>query len=250
MNRATLSVLVIACNEAHTIRACLDSVSWTDEIIVLDSGSHDNTVAICREYTDQVIETDWPGFGVQRNRAIEHATSTWVLMIDADERISIELAEEIQQELLDSNYTAYDIPFQSFYLGKSILYGDWAGESHTRLFRRGAGHYTPAPVHEKLIVDGSVKKLRFPILHDSYQDLEEVIFKINLYSTRGAESRFKQGKKTSLFSALGHALWTFTRGYIFKLGFLDGRAGFLLALSNTSGTFNRYVKLLLLQERE
>jgi glycosyltransferase involved in cell wall biosynthesis len=246
----SLSVIVITRDEEHTIADCLDSVSWADEIVVFDSGSRDRTVEICRRYTDKVFETDWPGFGIQKNRALEQARCDWVLNLDADERVTQALAEEIRERLGDTRASGFDIPFKSSYLGRFMVHGDWRGEHHVRLFRRVAGRFTDDRVHERLIVQGGVESLRNPIEHHSYDDLEEVLDKVNRYSTAGAELKHARGQRSSLGKALSHALWTFLKGYLFKGGFLDGREGFLLALSNTEGCFYRYVKMIYLQQKD
>ena len=242
------SVIVITRDEAHTIEACLESVQWADEIIVLDSGSRDATVEICRRYTDKVYETDWPGFGVQKNRALERADGDWVLSLDADERVTPVLAEEILSRLPQSRADGFVIPFRSSYLGRFMRHGDWRGERHLRLFRRTTGHFTDDRVHERLIVDGEIETLRHPIEHHSFDDLEDVLDKVNRYSTEGAELKLARGQRSSVAKALSHAFWTFFKGYLLKGGFLDGREGFLLAVSNAEGCFYRYVKLIYLQE--
>ncbi len=245
-----VSVILITRDEEHVIADCLESVRWADEIVVLDCGSTDRTVEICRSFTDSVYETDWPGFGIQKNRALARATRDWVLSLDADEWVSPALAAEIQSRLPDTGVNGLVIPFRSSYLGRFMRYGDWRNESHLRLFRRTAGRFSDDPVHERLIVDGEIGTLENPILHYSFATLEEVQDKVNRYSTAGAERRFSDGKRSSLVKALSHASWTFFSGYVLKAGFLDGREGFLLAVSNAEGSFYTYLKLLYLWEDE
>jgi glycosyltransferase involved in cell wall biosynthesis len=207
-------------------------------------------VEICRTFTDRVYETDWPGFGIQKNRALSHARCDWVLSLDADERVTPALAGEIRERLLHNQTSAngLTIPFQSSYLGRTMRHGDWRNERHLRLFRRSAGRFSDDPVHERLIVDGEIGTLENPILHYSFASLEEVLDKVNRYSTAGAERRFASGKRSSLLKALSHATWTFFRGYVLKAGFLDGREGFLLAVSNAEGSYYTYLKLLYMFE--
>ncbi len=247
-----VSVIVITRDEEHVIVDCLESVGWADEVVVLDCGSTDRTVEICRTYTDRVYETDWPGFGIQKNRALSHARCDWVLSLDADERVTPALAEEIRAHLQHehTNANGLIIPFQSSYLGRTMRHGDWRNEKHLRLFRRSAGRFSDDPVHERLIVDGEIGTLENPILHHSFANLEEVLDKVNRYSTAGAEQRFARGQRSSLFKALSHASWTFFSGYVLKAGFLDGREGFLLATSNAEGSFYTYMKLACLREDE
>lgn len=243
-----VSVIVITRDEEHVIADCLESVRWADEIVVLDCGSTDRTVEICRSYTDRVYETDWPGFGIQKNRALSHATRDWVLSLDADERVTPALAEEIQARLPNCGANGLVLPFRSSYLGRFMRHGDWRNERHLRLFRRTAGRFSDDPVHERLIVGGEIERLDNPILHHSFATVEEVQDKVNRYSTAGAERRFASGKRSSLLKALSRATWTFFRGYVLKAGFLDGREGFLLAVSNAEGSYYTYLKLLYLRE--
>lgn len=245
-----VSVIVITRDEEHVIADCLESVRWADEIVVLDCGSTDRTVEICRSFTDSVYETDWPGFGIQKNRALSHATRDWVLSLDADEWVSSALAAEIQSRLPDTGANGLVIPFQSSYLGRFMRHGDWRNERHLRLFRRTSGRFSDDPVHERLTVDGEIGRLENPILHYSFATVEEVQDKVNRYSTAGAERRFASGKRSSLLKALSHTSWTFVSGYLLKAGFLDGREGFLLAVSNAEGSFYTYLKLLYLCEDE
>jgi glycosyltransferase involved in cell wall biosynthesis len=248
--RPKISVIVITRDESHTIESCLESVRWADEIVVLDSGSRDNTVELCRRFTDRVFETDWPGYGPQKNRATERATGEWLLSIDADERVTPALADEIRSVLSETRANGFLIPFHSSYLGKLMNHGDWHGEHHLRLFRRSAGRFSEDAVHEQLLVDGPVEKLVNHVEHHSFEDVEEVLEKVNRYSTVSARLKLSQGESSSLIKAVSHSVWAFCRGYLLKGGFLDGREGFLLAFSNAEGCFYRYVKLIYLQNRK
>ena len=245
-----LSVTIICKNEARNIRPCLESVKWADEIIVVDSGSQDETLEIAREYTNCIYQTDWPGFGVQKNRAIEYATHDWILSIDADERISEELKANIQKILSEQpdQYSAYSVKRRSSYCGKYLKYGSWKKDYCIRLFRKGKAHFKEVPVHENLIVQGPTSVIPGLMIHESFRTLDEVIDKMNHYSSLTSSERFDKGQKSSLGKALRHAIWNFFYGYIFRLGFLDGREGFMLAVSNSEGTFYRYVKLMYLNE--
>jgi glycosyltransferase involved in cell wall biosynthesis len=247
---ASLTTIIITRNEASRIEACLRSIAWSDEIIVLDSGSTDNTVAICKQYTDNVFVTDWPGFGPQKNRALAKATSDWILSLDADERLSEKLVDEIRKLLGSStSYTAYAIPRLSTYLGKTLKYGDWSNDYCVRLFRRNSAQFTPEIVHEKLqVMEGEVARLQNPIYHQTFTDLEQVLAKVNSYSSLGARAKYAKGQRGTLLKAIGRGLWTFFRGYVLKGGFLDGPEGFMLAVSNAEGTYYRYLKMLYLKE--
>lgn len=246
----TLSVILITKNEAHDVRRCLESVRFADEIIVLDSGSTDDTVAICREYTEKVVMTDWPGFGIQKNRALALATGDWVLSLDADEEVPPTLREEILQAMAAENdLVAYRMPRLSSYCGQWIRHSGWWPDYITRLFRRGKASFNDHLVHESLKVEGPVGTLKTPLLHYSFKDVDEVLDKLNSYSTAGARMLSARGKKATLRQAVGHGFWAFVRTYFLRRGFLDGRAGFMLAVSNAEGTYYRYIKLMQLTDR-
>ena len=245
-----LSVIVITKNEAFHIDRCLDSVSWADEIIVLDSGSEDNTVEICQRYTDKVFITDWPGFGIQKQRALAHAQSDWVFSIDADEVVSPELKAEIQAAMVESSFHGYEIPRLSSYCGKQMRHGGWYPDYVLRLFKRETGYFTDNVVHERIVVQGDVGKLTVPLLHDAFINLEEVLHKVNSYSSLGANMLYEKKVSSSLGKAIFKALWMFIRTYGLKGGFLDGRQGLMLAISNAEGTYYKYIKLLELQSRQ
>lgn len=242
---ATLSVIILTHNEAHNIVRCLSSVAFADEILVWDSGSTDGTPELCRAHQAKVtITPDWPGYGPQKVRALAAAKGDWVLCLDADESLTPPLAEAIQAILkTPSSFHAYRIPYRSFYCGKQIRFGDWFRESHVRLFQRQYGQFSNAIVHCQIQVAGPIGRLRDPILHYPYPHLEQVLRKMNTYSTLGAQLLFERKRKASLGTALSHAFWAFFRGYCLRLGFLDGKEGFLLAISNAQGTYYRYLKL-------
>ncbi|MGZ5044665.1 MAG: glycosyltransferase family 2 protein [Methylobacter sp.] len=245
-----LSVIVITKNEAGHIARCLESVSWADEIIVLDSGSTDDTVSICRRYTDKVYQTDWPGFGIQKQRAVDKATGDWILSIDADEVVTLELRAEIEKALQQEHYRGYEIPRLSSYCGRQMRHGGWWPDHVLRLFRRDCGQFTDSAVHERIVVQGRTGRLTTPLLHDAFVSLDEVLHKVNCYSSLGAEMLYQKGTQSSISKAIFKALWTFVRTYFLKLAILDGRQGLLLSISNAEGTYYKYVKLLELQSRQ
>lgn len=245
-----LSVIIITKNEAENIRPCLETVRWADEIVVVDSGSSDGTQAICREYSDKVFVTDWPGFGAQKNRALAYASGEWVLSIDADERVTPTLHTEIEQAIANERYAAYGIPRLSSYCGCVLRHGGWWPDIVIRLFRRDQARFSDARIHERLEVKGVVGFLNSPLLHYSFRNLEQVLEKVNGYSTEGARMLASRGKKANLGSAIGHGLWAFLRIYLLKRGFLDGREGFIMAVSNAEGTYYRYLKLMYLSEAD
>lgn len=244
----SLSVIVITQNESARLRACLESVAFADEIVVVDSGSTDDTVAIALAMGARVSQTlEWPGFGPQKNRALDLATGGWVLSIDADERVTPRLQEEIRAAIQEQAFDAYTINRRSSYCGQYMAHSGWYPDRLLRLFRRGCGRFSDALVHEALEVKGRVGQLEGELLHESYDNFEAVLEKMNRYSTAGAQALHRKGVKGSLGKALGHGFWAFLRTYLFKRGFLDGRLGLALAVSNAEGTYYRYLKLWLLQ---
>lgn len=246
----TLSVIVITKNEAAVIARCLNSVLWADEIIVLDSGSTDGTVAIARALNASIeTATDWPGFGPQKNRALAYASSDWVLSLDADEWVTPELHAEIARVLAaPGDHAAFKMPRLSSYCGRWIRHSGWWPDHVTRLFRRGAARFSDDLVHERLIVDGTTGSLAAPLKHEAIRDLNEALVKMNTYSMAGANMMHAKGRRASLAGAVWHGVWTFFRTYVLRAGFLDGREGFMLAVSNAEGAYYRYLKLMQLSE--
>ena len=246
-----LSVVIITCNEAGNIRACIESVAFADEVVVLDSGSSDDTVAIAREAGARVsTSADWPGFGPQKNRALALAQGEWVLSLDADERVTPELAAEIRQVLENPGHQAYDMPRLSSFCGRFIRHSGWWPDRVLRLFRRGTAHFTDAVVHERVVGAGETGQLTAHLLHYTYPDLETALVKMNRYSSDSAAAMFARGRRASLWSALGHGSWTFIRIYFVRRGFLDGRHGFVLAAVAGMGSFSRYAKLMFLSGQQ
>lgn len=249
---ATLSAIVITRNEAHNLHDCLQSMhGLVDEIIVVDSQSTDNTVAIAQQHGAKVSQpADWPGFGPQKNRALELATCDWVFSIDADERVTPELAEEIKQVLRTNQDNAYEIPRLSWYCGRFMQHSGWQPDYVLRLFKRNAAKFTNDLVHERLLSNVSTQKLKGILLHFSFTNFSQVLSKINAYSEASAKQAYAKGKRANVFTAVGHGFWSFFRTYFLKAGFLDGQHGLALAISNAEGTYYRYIKLWLLSDNE
>jgi len=246
-----LSVVIITRDEEESIGAALDSVGFADEIVLVDSGSRDRTVEIARSRGARVIQTtDWPGFGAQKNRALDHATRDWVLSLDADERVTPELRAEIEAMLRGgATQDAYDVPRLSSYCGRYMRHGGWWPDHVTRLFRRDKARFSDDLVHERLVVTGSTGRLKGHLLHEAFEDFEEVLRKVDHYSTANARMMHARGKRGSLAAAILHGGWAFFRTYVLRGGFLDGRHGFMLAVSNAEGTYYRYLKLMRLGEK-
>lgn len=246
-----ISVIIITKNEAHNIKACLDSVSWADEIIVVDSGSNDGTQQICSGFSNcTLFETDWPGFGPQKNRALSHAKGDWVLSIDADERVTPELKDEILTAINSNSDHGYEIPRRSQYCGRFIDHAGWFPDHVLRLFKREQASFSNDQVHEKVILTGSTTKLTQPLLHYSFENLEQVISKVDHYSSLGATQLYQRGKRASIGKAVYKGIWSFIRTYFLRLGILDGQEGLMLSISNAEGTYYKYAKLALLCRKE
>ena len=239
-----LSVAIIARNEAHRIARCLQSVAFADQIVVLDSGSTDDTVAIARGLgADVEVTPDWPGFGPQKNRALARCRYRWVLSIDADEQISDALAAEILQVLraapAEATVAGYWLRRSSRYCGQVIRHGLWGNDRVLRLFERQRGRFTDARVHESLVCDGETRVLEGILVHDSVDSPEDARSKARRYAFLGAEALRARGRGGSLQGGV-HAGWSFVRGYLLRAGFLDGRFGLTLARLNAAGTFWKY----------
>jgi glycosyltransferase involved in cell wall biosynthesis len=241
-----LSLIIITKNEADRIETCLQSVApIADEIVVLDSGSTDETVALAKKYTEYVYLTDWPGFGPQKQRALELAHSEWVLSIDADEVLSTELCGEIHTVLNSiPREVGFYLPRAMVLFGKTLRHGRTA-RAPLRLFRREGARFSDNLVHEKVLLPpGKIKKLKGQLLHYSIRDFEHYLQKNREYAWLGAQKRYQAGKKgLGLTGAVLRAFWTFIQIYFFKLGFLDGRPGFLVAVMYSQGSFNKYAGL-------
>lgn len=240
----SLSVVLITKNEAANIRDCLQSVSWADEIVVVDSGSTDDTVSICKEAGAQVhVHADWPGFGPQKNRALGYASKDWVFSIDADERVTPELRTELIRAMNEEHAQGFYLPRLSQFCGKFIYHSGWYPDYVLRLFKRDAGRFSDSLVHESVLLTGRTDKLKSPLLHYSYLTIDDVERKVEHYSTAAAQQMFQSGKRSSWLDAALRAGWAFVRTYVLRLGVLDGSAGWNIARMNARTTYLKYRKL-------
>jgi glycosyltransferase involved in cell wall biosynthesis len=237
-----LSAIVITRNEADNIGACLDSLSFCDEKIVVDCGSTDSTIEIARKKGARVEIHDWRGFGPQKNFALALATGTWVLSIDADERVTRELAAEIDRAIAYTLADGFELPRLSSFCGREMRHSGWFPDYVLRLFRRGKARFDDALVHERVICEGSLLRLKEPLIHHPVQKLEDALARMDRYSTASADALVASGRRVSFFAGIGHGLYAFVRTYFLKLGFLDGAEGFLLAVANAEGSYYRYMK--------
>jgi glycosyltransferase involved in cell wall biosynthesis len=241
---ASLSAILITKNEATNIRDCLQSVSWMDEIIVVDSGSTDDTVNIAKQMGAQVyVQADWPGFGLQKNRALSYASKDWVFSIDADERVTPELRTEIELAMDQAKADGYYCPRLSQFCGKFVHHSGWHPDYVLRLFKRNAGKFSDSLVHESVLLTGGTAKLKSSLLHYSYLTKEDVERKVEHYSNAAAQQMFQSGKRSSCTRAVLSGGWAFVRTYIIRLGILDGVAGWNIAHMNARTTYLKYRKL-------
>lgn len=237
----SLSVILITRNEALNIRDCLESVRWADEIIVIDSGSSDNTVQIAQEFTQHVhVVADWPGFGPQKNRALSHARCDWILSIDADERVTPELRQELQRAMREERVNGFFVPRLSQFCGRFIHHCGWYPDYVLRLFRRGKGVFSDSLVHETVILQGESGQLKQPLLHYSYRNRADVRRKIEHYAAASAQQMHEQGRNVGPLTPALRAAWAFFRTYCLRLGLLDGVAGWHISLMNAATTYRKY----------
>lgn len=245
----TLTVTIVAKNEAANIADCVASARFADEVLVLDSGSRDDTVALARAAGARVEITDWPGYGPQQNRAIDLARGDWVFSLDADERIGEALAQEIRAAIAQPRYDGYEVPRRSLFVTRFLRHSGWWPDRTRRLVRRGRGRFTTHEIHANLRIDGTVGRLRAPLVHYSYRDLASVLEKMNRYSSGSARDLYAQGRRSSLAGAIGHGLWAFVRTYLLRLGVLDGAEGFMVAVVNAETSYYKHLKLAEIEQR-
>ncbi|MBS0533689.1 MAG: glycosyltransferase family 2 protein [Proteobacteria bacterium] len=244
-----LSVIVIARNEAAKIGACLDSVAFADERIVIDDNSSDDTRAIAEARGARVIVRAMDGFGAQKNFALGEANGDWVFSIDADERVTPALSAEIMSAIGQGTADGYELPRLSSFCGREMRHSGWYPDYVLRLFRRGKARFSDDAVHERVICDGKIARLNSDLLHAPVMQIEDALSRMDRYSTAGAAELVARGRRVSFASGITHGLWSFFRTYILRAGFLDGREGFLLAVANAEGTYYRYMKAWLAGRR-
>ena len=244
----TLSVVLITLNEAANLPRTLASVRWAAEIVVVDSGSTDATLEIARNFGARVFAEPWKGFAGQKNSAISHATSDWILSLDADEEVSPELAREIQSLLAgEPEFSAYRIPRLNHFLGRPLRHGGYWPDPKLRLFRRGAARFEDRPVHETMQCDGPDGWLRGHLIHHCYPTLDDYVEHMNRYSTIVTQALVASGRAGCswpwlVWNALLNPAATFLYNYIFRLGFLDGRAGLLQHVNHSFYIHWKYAK--------
>ncbi len=229
--RLNLSVVVVTRNEEERLRACLLSVAWADEIVVVDAESEDKTVTIAREFTDRVVVRPWPGYAAQKNAALELATGHWVLSLDADEVVSAELRAEIARILaVDGPADGYAVPRRNIFWDRWVRHGGLYPDWQVRLFRRGRARFVARAVHESVTVEGRVERLAGHLEHRSYRDVSDFLARADRYATLAAEEAVAGGRRAGAVDLILKPLGRFLGMYVVGRGFLDGWRGFLLAV--------------------
>ena len=239
----SLSVTIISRNEAQNIEACLKSVAWASEVVLVDQFSDDGTTEIAEKFGARVFQENWKGYARQKNSAVEKANGNWILSLDADERVSNDLRLEIESAVNSSSpLDGYYIPRKNFFCGQWIRYGGWYPDYNLRLFRKGAGHFQERAVHEKVILDGHAGYLKNTLEHYTYRSIKEYIERLERYSGLAAAEISDRGRWSRWHTLTLRPLFTFLNMYLFRRGILDGTAGLFLAVSYAYYTFLKYYR--------
>ncbi len=238
-----ISVTIIVRDEEAHIRDCLESVKWADEVIVSDSGSTDSTVEICREYGAKVSEDQWLGFGRQKNLCGDRARNAWILNVDADERVTPALRDEISRTLEKTGKAGFYIPRKNFFGDRWVRRCGWYPDYNLRLYRKDSGRFTDRFVHESVVVNGDKGYLKNPIEHRTYKDVSDYLGRMQRYSTLAAQEMLNQGKNAGIIDILLRPPFTFFKMYVIRLGFLEGATGVILSTLYASYTLAKYAKL-------
>jgi glycosyltransferase involved in cell wall biosynthesis len=242
--RPRISASIICLDEAERIEACLASVAWCDEIVVVDAGSTDGTLEIARARATRVEVRDWPGYAAQKNRALDLTRGDWVLCLDADERCTPGLRDAVLAAVADPGDAAgFEVRRHTFYLGRWIDHGGWYPDRKLRLVRRGRGRWTGPDPHDKLVVDGPVRRLDAELVHLTYRDVADHLRAVQRYSDLVVEDRLARGVRFRLALAVLHPPFKFLSGWLWKGGFRDGWPGFVIAVASAFHVFAKDVKL-------
>ena len=244
-----LSVTIITKNEEENIKRCLESVKWVDEIVVVDSGSSDKTVEICKDFGCKVIETDWKGFGKTKKFAVDSAKNDWIFSVDADEEVTYELKDRIKSILKSPKYSGYRIKRSSFYLGRNIKQC-WNKDYPLRIFNRKYGNFNKKIAHESVELKGKIGTINERLLHYTYPNISSHIQKMDKYTELGAKQKSKEGKRITISGSIIRGGLKFIKMYFINRGFLDGKEGFILSLNSAFGVYLKYLKLWEIRKNE
>jgi glycosyltransferase involved in cell wall biosynthesis len=244
-----LTALVTCGNEEAMIGDCLASLRFADEILVVDSFSTDRTLEIARPLATRILQHEYVNPAAQKNWAIPQAAHEWVLLLDADERVPPELAQEVRHLLQNPQHDFYWIRRRNFFLGREIRHGTWKTDKVLRLFRRDRGRYQDKQVHEEIVVTSTPGWCRARLLHYSYRSLDDYLRKVSRYSAWGADEAWRRGRRGTAGRILGHSVGHFLKSYVLKAGFLDGPEGLIIAFMEAYHGFFKYAKLYERQSR-
>ena len=247
-DKVAVTVVIAARTEAANIEQCVSSVAWAGEIIVVENDSTDDTADLAKAAGATVMSNPFVTIGAQRNAAIARASSEWIFVVDADERASPELGEEIRLVTKRPTANAYRVPRRNFFLGSEIRHGGWDRDRPVRLFKSNL-RYDSSRVHEHVVTDGAVGELKNALTHEPYATLDTYMEKLDRYSRWWAEDRFERGKRTHPIGAWARSRLRFASMYVVKLGFLDGEAGVILSMLASMSVTAKYARLWELQKR-
>ncbi len=242
--RAAVTVIITTYNESLNIRAILENVKWAEEIMIVDSFSTDDTLDIAREYTDFIVQHEYINAAAQKNWAIPQATHDWVLIMDADERLPAELQAEIQQTLEAPDKSAYRLRLHNYFMGKRVRYSGWQNDTVVRLFKRDECRYEEKYVHADMITQGEIGELQHPYLHYTYRDMAHFLAKMERYARWSAIDYAPKTPRVTLYHLWVKPAFRFFKHYFLKLGFLDGKVGFVISKIMAWGVFLRYINII------
>lgn len=242
-SRAPFSVVIITLNAAAQLEACLQSIAFADEVLVVDCGSTDSTLALAQQAGARILHQDWLGYGAQKQFAISQAKHDWVLCLDADERVSDSLRAAMEVALVASQVNGFEMPRCNRFMGRWLRHGEGYPDWSLRLFRRSQGRWSDDPVHEKVILNGASARLQGDLLHASAEDLTLYLEKQNRYTTLQAEALWRRGKRAGVAQMVLSPLLRFVKFYVLRLGFLDGVAGLVHIVIGCHNSFMKYAKL-------
>jgi glycosyltransferase involved in cell wall biosynthesis len=248
--RKTITAIIPSFNEEDHILQAIASVSWCDQVMVVDSFSTDRTAELVKSTSAQLIQHEYEGPAHQKNWSIQHAEHDWIIFLDADERVTDSLRKEMEKVLIAPAFEAYWICRQNHFMGKQIRYSGWQNDKVIRLFKKGSCTYAPVAVHEEMQCRSEVGLLQEKLLHYTYKDLNHYLEKFDRYTTWSARDRALKTGDVGYFHLLGKPVFRFFRHFVIKLGFLDGKEGFIISVLSGYSVFLRYLKLLRIQKGE
>jgi len=252
VSKCKLSVIVITLNEERNIAECLQSVQWADEIILVDSESSDNTVEIAKNYTSKIFIRKWDGYSSTKNFALQQCKNDWILWLDADERVTPELKQSIQQVVNEDgkNFDGYEVSRRAYFLKKWIRHCGWYPGYVVRFFRKNKAKFIAVRVHESIEIEGKIGKLKGNLIHYTDENIKQYFEKFNMYTSLASVDLYENGKRFSIIDLTIRPLFMFFKMFFLRLGFLDGIHGFILSVLSSAYVFVKYAKLWEIQSRD